>query len=47
MKILWGHFQFERKMASTDYGAIGFDAGSSAGGGNVAEAICIKRTGEI
>ena len=27
----WGHFQFERKMASTDYGAIGFDAGSSAG----------------
>ena len=43
----WGHFQFERKMASTDYGAIGFDAGSSAGGGNVAEAICIKRTGEV
>ena len=43
----WGHFKFERKIASTDYGAIGFDAGSSAGGTNVEEAICIKRTGQV
>ena len=43
----YGHFQFERKAATTDYGAIGFDAGSSTGTTNVAEAITLKRTGQV
>ena len=43
----WGHFQFERKTGTVDYGAIGFGTGTSTGGTNVAEAICVKRTGEV
>ena len=43
---VWGHFKFERKIASIDYGAIGFDQGSS-GNNNIEEALCINRVGRI
>ena len=42
---MWGHFKFERKIASIDYGAIGFDQGSS--GNNNEETLCINRVGRI
>lgn len=43
---IWGHFKFERKIASIDYGAIGFDQGSSSSD-NIEEALCINRVGRI